>query len=449
MRSSKLFILFAVLLAACAPLAIHGQKKDKNKAPVVTLEATPVTPYSNVRRDNLLNGLQVITLDRPADSAGNAMVKCDIVVRAGAMFDLVGKTGLAALTQASLLAANPRLKEELESLQAKIDWGINWDTTWFHIETPANNFDAVFEIVARLLVVENARPDAFKAAQQEQINRVKTRQLGPAERADEAFLKAIYGDHPYGHNLDGTEVMVAGIRPGDVYDFLKRFYIANNVSVSVVGPISQERVMRGFKVFFGGWSKGQIVPATFRQPAQVAQLKVVKVEALEAANVELRGGVLGVRHTDPDFLVTEVMARILSTRLGRETDAGGFSVQAARRVLSGPFYFAASLPAEKAPQFSQKATEQFAALAARAVSAEELAAAKSALAGEYVAHPIEHYLREIEVFGFPRNHPLTVQSRIDAISAADVQRVARRLLDANALTVVALGRVNEGFKTNP
>ncbi len=444
MRSSNLFTgLLSSILLLC-PLAVNAQKKDKNKPPVVTLEATPVTPYSNVRRDNLLNGLQVITLDRAGDP-----VKCDIVVRAGAMFDLVGKTGLASLTQASLLAANPQLKEELESLQARIDWGMNWDTTWFHVETPANNFDTVFEIVARLLVVENARAEAFKAAQQEQINRIKSRQLTPAERADDAFLKAIYGDHPYGHNLDGNEIMVAGIRQGDVYDFLKRFYVANNVSVSVAGNIPHDRVMRSFKVFFGGWSKGQIVPATFRQPAQIAQLKVVKVEAPEAANVELRGGVLGVKHTDPDFLVTEAMARILTVRLKRDTDAGSFSVTASRRVLSGPFHFSASIPADKAPQFSRKATEHFASLATTPVSAEELAAAKTTLAGEYAAHPIEHYLREIEVFGFPRNYPLTIQSRVDAITAADVQRVAKRLLDANALTVVALGRVNESFKTNP
>ncbi|MGH9839549.1 MAG: hypothetical protein ACREEM_12280, partial [Blastocatellia bacterium] len=193
MRSSKFFMgLLSAALLLCPP-AVNAQKKDKNKPPTVTLEATPVTPYSNVRRDNLLNSLQIITLDRAGDP-----VKCDIVVRAGAMFDLVGKTGLAALTQTSLLAANPRLKEELESLQARIDWGMNWDTTWFHIETPANNFDTVFEIVARLLVVENARPDAFKAAHQEQINRIKSRQLTAAERADDAFLRAIYGDHPYG-----------------------------------------------------------------------------------------------------------------------------------------------------------------------------------------------------------------------------------------------------------
>jgi predicted Zn-dependent peptidase len=49
----------------------------------------------------------------------------------------------------------------------------------------------------------------------------------------------------------------------------------------------------------------------------------------------------------------------------------------------------------------------------------------------------------------PKNYPLNVKENIEKISAADVQRVAKRLFDANAMTVVALGRVNESFKTQP
>lgn len=448
MRFSKLLTLAScglLLTGALAPVA-SAQKKEKGKSNLAIPETPPPTPYSNVRRDNLLNGLQIITLER----AGDALVKCDMVIRAGAMFDLVGKTGQAALTQATLLAVNPQLKDEIESLGAKIDWGLNWDTTWFHIETPANNFDAVFEILARLLVVENVRPDAFKRAQQEHLDKIKSGKLTPAEKADEAFYKAVYGDHPYGHNIDGDEATVAGIKQADIYDFLKRFYLANNVSVTVVGDITHERAMRTFRTFFGGWAKGQIVPATFRQPMQTVQLKLVKVEVPDAANVELRGGLIGVKYTDPDFLGAEVLARILNARLKREAESigGSFTATAARRVLAGPFYFSASIPADQASAFSRKATESFASLATTAVSAEELAAAKSSVAEESAAYTIENYLRDIEIFKAPKNFPLNVKANIEKITAADAQRVAKRLLDANAMTVVALGRVNESFKTN-
>jgi zinc protease len=423
------------------------KKEDKEKSNPPVPAVNPPTPYSGVRRDNLLNGLQIITLER----SGDPIVKCDLIIRAGAMFDLVGKTGVAALTQDTLLAVNPQLKEEIESLQSKIDWGLNWDTTWFHIETPASSFDAVFEILARLLVVENVRPDAFKRVSQERLEKVKSAKPTLAEQADEAFFKAIYGNHPYGHNIDGDVASVSGIKQADVYDFLKRFYIANNASVIVVGNITHDRAMRPFRAFFGGWSKGQAVPATFRQPAQTVQLKLVKVEVPDAPNVELRGGMIGVRSADPDFLVAEAMARMLNARLKREAESlgGSFTAQSPRRVLSGPFYFSASIPADQASAFSRKATESFASLATTAVSAEELAAAKSGMAEDHAARSVEDYLREIEAFRSPKNYPLTVKENIEKITAANVQRVAKRLFDANAMTVVAMGRVSENFKSTP
>jgi zinc protease len=202
-------------------------------------------------------------------------------------------------------------------------------------------------------------------------------------------------------------------------------------------------------VLFGGWVKGQIVPATFRQPAQTAQLRLVKVDLPETANVELRGGLIGVKYTDVDFLATEVMARILSIRLKREAEAtaANFSAKSEPRILAGPLYFSASVPADKAPDFSRQVTDAFASMATSAVSGVELAAAKADLAAGYSARPIEHNLRDIEMYLLPRNFPLEVGKKIETITAADVQRVAKRLLDANALTVVIVGKVNDAPKS--
>src|SRR5262245_11528514 len=87
------------LLAITAPPEAGAQTKDKNN-PAPKIETPPATPYSDVKRDNLLNGLKVIALER----SGDATIKCDLVIRTGAMFDVVGKTGMAALTQGTLLA---------------------------------------------------------------------------------------------------------------------------------------------------------------------------------------------------------------------------------------------------------------------------------------------------------------------------------------------------------
>jgi zinc protease len=444
MRTSMLSLTFLFFLIGVLPVSADFQKKrNQEKTGTTSVPETAArTPYSNVKRDELLNGLQIISLERSADP----LVKFDLVIRAGAMFDLIGKTGVAKLTQETLLAVNPQLKEEFESLQATIEWGVDLDTTWFHIETPAESFESVLEIIARLLVVEDIRPEAFKSASQKHLELLKSRQPSTAERADENFFKALYGDHPYGHNIDGSDESISGIKQGDVYDYLKRFYLANNSSAVITGNISHARAMRIFRSYFGGWMKGSIVPRTFRPPSQVDRPHLVKIEESGSAKIEIRSGLIGVKHNDPDFLVTRVIAGILAARL--QNPQTELSVKSLPRNLPGPLFVSASVPVDQAVALSGRINESFASLTTAPVSGEQLASIKSGLTAEYASRPTEFFLREIEVYSLPRNYPLNLASKLDSITAADVQRVAKKLLDANALTVIVQGDVKEIFKSN-
>lgn len=422
-----------------------AQKKGDQSQPNQPVPAAP-TPFSDVHRDALLNGLQIITLERPAER-----IKCEIVVRSGAMYDLEGKAGLASLTQSTLLAVNPRLNDEIESLKGEITWGLDWDATWYRLEIPTASFETAVEILSRLLVVETIRPDAFKRAQADHDLRLaEAMRMTPAARADDAFFAALYRGHPYGHAVDGSRESASAILQGDVYDFERRFYLSNNAAAFISGPISHERVLRAFKILIGGWVKGALVPPTFRQPQRTTAMQVVKLDVPEAPKVELRGGVIGLRANDPDFVVAQVLVRILEKRLKSDASAQSsdrIETMAPQRLLPGPVYFSASIAPERAVAFSRAATDGFAALAVSAVSVDELATAKANLAGERAAMAILEQLREINLYALPRNYPINFAARLEAVTTADVHRIAQRLLAANALTLVVLGPVGENFKS--
>jgi len=439
MRLMRLSILKSVIFATLL-LAIPGLAQGSSNGPSAPGSENP---FSNVRRENLLNGLQIVTYP----TTGDQIIRCQIIIRAGSMFDSVGKSGLVALTQRTLLAVNPQLREELESLQTKIEWGVDTDQTWFKLESNAANFEAALEILSRLLVVENIRTDAFKRAQAEQVALIKQGWPLP-QRADEAFSLALFGDYPYGRNVLGSELTVSNLRQGDVYDTFQRFYLANNASVILSGNIAPEKTLRAFKFLFGGWSKGAPVPATFRQPIQIATTKVVKVNDPQATEVELRGGVAGVRYVSPEFLHLQLMAEILNARWKKNESTrdlpGTFETVA--RLLPGPFYFSARVAAGRAEDVSQRLTESFSALGTTAISADELAEARGRLMSRLSGRPVEDWLRDIEAFSLPRNYPLTVKQRLDAATVADLQTLAKKIFEANALTVVLAGRVDGAGK---
>jgi zinc protease len=88
--------------------------------------------------------------------------------------------------------------------------------------------------------------------------------------------------------------------------------------------------------------------------------------------------------------------------------------------------------------------EQIARVRAAPVSAEELADAKEhaklALPARFEsADEVTQALQEIAVYGWPLDEYATLSTRIDAVTAADVQRVAKQWVHPEAMRVVVTG----------
>jgi hypothetical protein len=177
------------------------------------------------------------------------------------------------------------------------------------------------------------------------------------------------------------------MKQGDLYDFLKRFYMGNDAFAVVTGNVKHERLMRTFKTFFGGWVKGAIVQPTFRAPSHVTALNFIKVEASDAPNVELRGGVLGVSLSDPDYVAVELLARLFGsaaeTRGARDSHC-----QSPGASCCLPFLLRCLCTCEQAQTISRQVTEYDSQRwQPKRIAADELATIRAALAAEYAARP--------------------------------------------------------------
>jgi hypothetical protein len=82
-----------------------------------------------------------------------------------------------------LSAPIPGSRRRFASLQGKIDWGVDWDTTWIHFEIPPAGVETALEIIGRLMVIESIRP---------RLSRSKWMKSSPGEiklRSISAWLK--------------------------------------------------------------------------------------------------------------------------------------------------------------------------------------------------------------------------------------------------------------------
>lgn len=68
---------------------------------------------------------------------------------------------------------------------------------------------------------------------------IQSKKQSPAAMANDAFYKALYGDHPYAHPTSGTEDSVKQISRDDLVAFHQRYYTAANTTLAIVGDVSR------------------------------------------------------------------------------------------------------------------------------------------------------------------------------------------------------------------
>ena len=159
-----------------------------------------------------------------------------------------GLAGLAMLTN-GLLAEGAagkdaqELAESFESVGANFDNDSLRDMAYVGVRTLTHQqyMDTAIDSLADVLT----RPDFPEDAFQRELARMKValeaRKQSPSKIAEEAFFKALYGDHPYALPAGGTEQSLEKITLQDVRAFYERYYVSSNAVVAIVGAVGRKQ----------------------------------------------------------------------------------------------------------------------------------------------------------------------------------------------------------------
>jgi predicted Zn-dependent peptidase len=121
------------------------------------------------------------------------------------------------------------------------------------------------ETVARLLKEPSFAPDAVERVRQQMLTRLQERAQSPGAIAQDAFFKALYGNHPYGSPPDGDPASLNAITRAEVQDFHRRYYTAANAVVAIVGDLDRPAAEQLANALVGGLPKGEPMPAAPRR----------------------------------------------------------------------------------------------------------------------------------------------------------------------------------------
>lgn len=408
----------------------------------------------NTLRVRLDNGLTLLV--RRNQSA--PVVVLEGMLHAGGVYDPVGKTGLASFTAGLLTRGSAHYDYDafnaaIESVGANLSISADTEGANFGLTCLSEDFPALVEVLADAL-----RRPTFPSPQVELLRRqrlvyLQERDQEPAAIASLRFYDALYAGHPFGQPASGHVETIAGLSRDDAAAFHAAHHSPDGAVIAVSGDVEPHAAVDLIERAFGDWSGAAPRPLPPFSPERSAAPRI-DIPMPGKVQSEIVAGGLAVERTSPDYYAVRVANTVLGVfgmmgRLGevvREQQGlayYAYSTQDAGRT-TGVWMASAGVSPEDVEQCLASVAAEFARLCDEPVTAGELDDSKAYLTGVLpltleTNDGIASTLLNIEWNGLGLDYLHRYPALIAAVTAADVQRVARAYLPPDACVTVVAG----------
>ncbi|TAF53849.1 MAG: insulinase family protein [Oscillatoriales cyanobacterium] len=326
------------------------------------------------------------------------------------------------------------------------------DATRYFYSFPSNKLELWMSLES-----ERFLDPVFREFYKEQQVILEERRLrtdnSPIGATIEAFLATAFTTHPYRHPTIGFAADIEGLSRDEVQAFFETYYVPNNLTVAIVGDVNPKQVRRLAKTYFGRYPAGPTPPpVTQVEPEQTAERSIEVRMQSEPWYIE---GYHRPSLNHPDNATYDAIASILSngrtSRLysalvqGQQVAlyAEGFNGFPGDRYPNLMLFYGLTAPGHSVDEVQAALHEEIQRIASEPVSEIELDRAKtqarasllrSLNSNSGMASSLVNYQAKT---GDWRNLFEQLKA-IDAVTAADILRVARATFTDQNRTIARL-----------
>ena len=440
-------------LVIVAAVSLAAQGPDRSKPPASGPAPTLTLP--TIQKQQLSNGLSVWIVEQHEVP----VAQVNLVALSGSADDPAGKYGVASLAASMLMEgagsrSSLELADAIDFLGADLTAGSSSDLSAVRLHTPvARLVDAlpIMADVAQRPIFAEADLDRLR---QQRLTTIVQARDDPNTIAALAFARVLYGaTHRFGTATMGTAETLGSLTTNDLRAFYAAAFRPDNATLIVVGDVTPAAIIPLLEKSFGSWKAGAGT-AHVKQPAtpQRTRREIYLVDKPNVPQSQIRIGVVGAARSTPDFFPLDVMNTIFggsfSSRLNLNLrEKHGYTYGANSffdmRVEAGPFTAFAGVQTDKTAEALKEFFVEFNGIQ-QPVQADELARGKNYVAlglpsGFETTGDISRRLEELRVYSLPDTFFSRYVPNIEAVAAADVQRVARKYLQPDRMAVVIVG----------
>jgi len=403
--------------------------------------------------DEMENGLRVVTTPVPTAQS----VSVNVFVGVGSRGENRQSNGLSHYLEHMLFKGTEKrpttiaIAEAIEGAGGVLNAYTAKEITCYWNQVPYDRLDLAMDVLADMAVsslLDAEEIDRERSVVQQEIKRAYDQ---PAAWANELLSRASYGDQPVGWPIAGTEETVGAMQRQHFLDHVRTWYVPNNMVLSVAGNTEHEQVMEAARRYFDSLEK-QPVPAFEPAQHEVPQQRVL-VEKREIAQSNLALGLRALSRTDPDryslMILNSILGRGMSSRLFKEVRerrglAYAVGSGVSRHNDTGLLTITAGVSAENLREATQVILEEVFKLCEEPVPEAEMTKARDYTVGTFrlsLETPMALAQRAGEsLLTTGEIEPIEeVVAKLEAVTAGDVMRVARRLFRREGVSAAVVG----------
>jgi len=448
-------VLVSMLAAAQAPQA---QKSStglviKGKAPI-NKEVLKVK-LPKAYETKLSNGLQVIVLEQHKLPTFNMQM----IVLSGGLTEASDQHGVAQFT-ASLLRegtktrSSKQLAEQVDSLGASLgaNSGLSAQDSRVSASGLTDNLDQIMELFADVILNPSFPADEFNKLKTRSLAQLRQQRSNPNFLANEMFQRVMYGAHPAARtSLTVDEIQ--HMTPDVLRKYHSMNYKPNNAVFAIVGDVKPAEIVAKLEKVFGAWQKGDVPQSAMPKVNETGPAKIYLINRPSSVQTNFLLGNLTIERTDPDYYALDVMNQVVggnaSARLFLNLrEDKGYTYGAYSRVSAGRYRGTFRANTEVRTEVTKGSMDELMYEIKRIrdekIPPEEFDRAKRTIIGSFALQleSPQGLLANIitqKLDGLTADYWDTYTTKIAAITADEVQRVAKKYLDLGHLQVVAVG----------
>jgi len=382
------------------------------------------------------------------------LIAMDFAFHGGAAQDPADRAGVANMVSGLLDEGAGELDSKAfhERLEEKaIQLGFNAGRDHFRgwLRTLVENRDQAVELLRLALTAPRFDPEEVERVRAQVIARLTRESTSPNDISGKRWWSTAFPGHPYGQPVSGTLESVPGITVADLKDYTRRVFAKDNLKIAVVGDIDAASTGALVDRVFGSLAaQAELAPVNAAQLEGLGRRIVIDLDVPQA--VVTFGGP-GIARKDPDFMAAYIVNHILgggafSSRLYREVrEKRGLAYSVHSQLVwldhAAMLMGGTGTRAERTGETIEVIEQEIGRLAQSGPTEDELAQAKSYLKGSYAlgfdtSAKIAGQLVQIQLDDLGIDYIDRRSALIDAVTIADVRRVAKRLLDSGLLVTV-------------